>query len=201
MTDAGSSARRWWDWRLFGLWVLVNAVAFAVIPLVGAALEQLASSATKNLVHDHRAIAVLIIAVIGAALQGTLVGRWQWRILRRRVPDLQRRRWVVATLVPVFIVWLLVIGPQAADVLAKGGSTLIIFRNGFIQALVLGPLIGLLQATALRPLTSRWAWWFVADVTTYLSGTLLRQLGVWLQHELSLPAHTPCACREARPQL
>ena len=35
----------------------------------GTALGQLASSATKNLVRDQRAIAVLVIAVVGAALR------------------------------------------------------------------------------------------------------------------------------------
>ncbi len=190
MTDADSDAGAWWDWHLFGLWVLVNGVAFVVVPLAGVALQQLASLATKNLVQDNRALVVLIIAVIGAAFQGLVVGRWQWRLLRRRVPDLQRRRWVMATLVPAFFVWLLVIGPQAADVLAQGGKTLIVFREGFIQALVLGPLIGLAQAAALRGHTSRWAWWFAANVTTYLSGAALHELGVLLKHEWSAPEPT-----------
>ena len=74
MTDAKGSASRWWDWRLFGLWVLVNAVAFAVIPLGGDGTRQLASSATKNLFRDQRAIAVLVIAVVGAALHGICGG-------------------------------------------------------------------------------------------------------------------------------
>ncbi len=185
-----SSARGWWDWHLFGLWVLVNGLAFIVVPLAGVAVEQLASTATKNLVQDHRALVVLIIAVIGAALQGLVVGSWQWRLLQRRVPDLKRRRWVTATLVPAFFVWLLAIAPEAADVLAKGGNTLILFREGFIQALVLGPLIGLSQAAALRGHTSRWAWWFAANVTTYLSGAALHEWGVWLKHELSAPEPT-----------
>ena len=190
MTDADGGAGAWWDWHLFGLWILVNGLAFVVIPLAGVAVEQLASLATRNLVRDHRALVVLIIAVIGAALQGLVVGSWQWRLLQRRVPDLQRRRWVMATLVPAFFVWLLAIAPEAADVLAKGGKTLILFREGFIQALVLGPLIGLSQAAALRGHTSRWAWWFAANVTTYLSGAALHELGVWLKHELSAPEPT-----------
>ncbi len=197
MADAESSAAApdrgtgaWWDWRLFGMWVLVNGIAFVVIPLAGMALEQLASLATKSLVQDNRTLAVLVIAVIGAAFQGLVVGRWQWRLLRRRVPDLKRRRWVIATLVPAFVVWLLAIAPQAADVLAKGGNTLLVFREGFIQALVLGPLIGLSQAAALRGHTSRWAWWFAANVTTYVSGAALHELGTWLKHEWSLPAPT-----------
>src|SRR5512146_452794 len=170
MADAGCRAAApdrsggaWWDWHLFGLWILVNGLAFVVIPLAGAALQQLASLATKNLVQGHRALVVLIIAVIGATLLGLVVGSWQWRLLRRRVPDLRRRRWVMATLVPAFAVWLLVIAPQAADVLARGGNTLLVFREGFIQALVLGPLIGLSQAAALRGHTTRWAWWFAAN--------------------------------------
>lgn len=191
MQDGGSNAGRWWDRRLFGLWVVANAAAFVIIPLAGTLLEQLTSSATKNLVRDHRVLAILIIAVVGATLQGTLWGWLQWQLLRRRVPGLQRGRWMVATTVPAFIVWVLVLAPRITDVLAQGGSTLLAFRNGFIQALVLGPLIGLSQAMALRPLTSRWAWWLLANVTTYLGGTLLRQLGVWLQHELSQPARTP----------
>jgi hypothetical protein len=191
VTDGGSDAGRWWDRRLFGLWVVVNAAAFAIIPLAGALVGQLASAATKNLIHGHRVPAILVIAVAGATLQGTLWGWLQWRLLRRRVPGLRRGRWMVATAVPAFIVWVLVLAPRITDVLAQGGNTLLAFRNGFIQALVLGPLIGLSQALALRPLTSRWAWWLLANVTTYLSGTLLRQFGVWLQHELSQPTRTP----------
>lgn len=94
-------------------------------------------------------------------------------------------------MVPAFGVWLLVLAPQVTDVLAEGGTTLQTLRNGFVQALVLGPLIGLSQATAFRPLTSRWAWWLLANVTSYLSGTLLREFAAWLQHELSLPARLP----------
>lgn len=187
---ADSRVRAWWDWQLFGLWVLVNGIAFVVVPLAGVAVEQLASTATKNLVQDNRAFGLVIIAIIGAALQGLVVGRWQWRLLQRRVPDLERRRWVIATLVPAFFVWLLAIAPEAVDLLAKGGNTLTVFREGFIQALVLGPLIGLAQAAALRGHSSRWAWWFAANVTTYLSGAALHELGVWLQHVLSVPALT-----------
>ena len=190
MQGEGGNAGRWWDRRLFGLWVVVNAAAFAIIPLAGTLLEQLASPAAKDLVRDHRVLAILVIAVVGAALQGTLWGWLQWRLLRRRVPGLRRGRWMAATAVPALIAWALVLAPRITDVLAQGGSTLLAFRNGFIQVLVLGPLIGLSQALALRPLTSRWAWWLLANVTTYLSGTLLRQFGAWLQHELSQPGRT-----------
>ncbi len=56
--------------------------------------------------------------------------------------------------------------------------------------MVLGPLIRLSQAAALHGHTSRWAWWFAANVTTYLSGAALHDLGVWVKHELSAPEPT-----------
>jgi len=190
-SDADHRVRGWWDWQLFGRWVLVNAAVFVVIPVAGTALEEGASSHTKNLVQDHGGLAVVLLALVGAALQGFVLGRWQWRVIRHRLPGLPRRRWVVATIVPAFLVWVLVIAPGAVNLLAEGGATLRTFRNGFIQAVVLGPLLGFAQATALRGLTSRWRWWFAANVTTYVVGSALHQFGVWLQHDLSLPGQAP----------
>ena len=191
MKDTDNGSESWWDRRLFGLWVLVNGAAFLVIPLAGLLLEQLASAATRDLIHDHRALVVFVTAAMGAAAQRVILGRWQWRLLRRRVPDLERGRWVIATLAPAFFVWLLVIAPGAVDILAAGGDTLTAFGNGFVQALVLGPLIGLSQATAFRGHSTRWAWWLVANVVTYLSGAALHRVGVCLQHGLSLPGWAP----------
>ena len=162
--DQGVGA--WWDWRLLGLWVVVNCAAYLVIVFGGVLLQQLASDATDDLARNHRLLAILVIAVIGAAFQGFVLGRWQWRILRRRLTTLTRRQWVIATVVPALIVWVFAIAPGAADILARGGDTLEAFKNGFIQALVLGPLIGFSQATALRGYTTRWMWWFAANVTT-----------------------------------
>lgn len=187
---AGRSAGGWWDREFFGLWILVNAGGYLVIVAAGSILDQLASSATRNLVGDHRLAAILILAVAGAVLQGTVVGRWQWRLLKRRVPAVQRRRWVLATVMPAFALWLAVLAPSAVDEMAQGGDTLHVFRNGFVQALVLGPLIGLGQALALRGATSRWAWWLAANVITYVLGALLHQFAVWLHGGWSLPAVT-----------
>ena len=133
----------------------------------------------------------MLLALVGAALEGFVLGRWQWRVIRHRLPGLPRRRWVVATIVPAFLVWVLVIAPGAVNLLPEGGATLRTFRNGFIQAVVLGPLLGFAQATAVRGLTSRWRWWFAANVTTYVVGSALHQFGVWLQHDLSLPGQAP----------
>jgi hypothetical protein len=88
---------------------------------------------------------------------------------------------------PALIVWLLAIGPGVVDTLAQGGDTLTAFKNGFIQALILGPLIGLSQAAALRDTTTRWKWWFASNVTTYLFGAATYEFGKWVLDQLSFP--------------
>jgi hypothetical protein len=172
--------RRWWDWRLLLTWIVVNAAAYIIIVAGGVVLEMVASNFTRSLAEQHRLLGVLVIAVLGAGLHGVVLGRWQWRILVTRMPTLTRRQWVTATFVPALIVWLLAIAPEAVDILAQGGDTFAAFKNGFIQALVLGPLIGLSQATALRADTTRWMWWFAANVTTYLVGAAAYEFGRFL---------------------
>ena len=152
----------------------------------GALLLEALTSGVQDLAEDHRALVILIIALVGASIQGLVVGRWQWRILVQRVPDLPRKQWVLATFAPAVIVWLLGIAPGAADTLAGGGDTLPAFKDGFIQALVLGPLIGLSQAKALHGYTTRWMWWFAANVTTWLFGAVMWEFGKWLLRELSV---------------
>ncbi|MEE4022900.1 hypothetical protein V1Y59_07425 [Gordonia sp. PKS22-38] len=186
MTTPGARGHRWWDRRLFGHWMLINGLAYAVIVVGGASLEQIASGVTLGLAVDHRGWAILLVAIIGAAVQGAVLGRWQWRVLVTRVPGLAMRRWVIATFMPALVVWLLVIAPAAVDMLADGGETLMAFRDGFVQAVVLGPLIGLSQAGALRGHTTRWPWWFAASITTYAFGAAAYQVGRWLLSEVSI---------------
>jgi hypothetical protein len=82
-----------------------------VIVAGGVALESLASNTTRELASEHRVVAVVLVAVIGAGLHGLVLGRWQWRILVTRMPGLPRRQWVIATLAPALFVWLLAIAP------------------------------------------------------------------------------------------
>ena len=175
--DTADGAGRWWDWGLLARWIGVNAAAYVVVVVGGVALELLASNTTKELASQHRVVAVVLVAVIGAGFHGLVLGRWQWRILVTRMPGLPRRQWVIATLVPALVVWLLAIAPGAVDILAQGGDTLAAFKNGFSSGDRPRTLIGLSQATALRDHTRRWMWWFAANLTTYLLGAAAYEFG------------------------
>ena len=101
-------------------------------------------------------------------------------MLRRRLPALPRRKWLVATAVPAFLAFALVIAPDALDKVVSGSNPFRVFKESLVQVVVLGPLIGVAQATALRGLTSRWQWWFVGNVTSWLFGALTTEAAKWL---------------------
>ncbi len=175
-----SRTRTWWDAALLTRWTAVNALAYLVIVVGGIALQELFSGTARTLAGSSRPLAVVAVALLGSTFHGFVLGRWQWRVLRLRLPDLERRRWVVGTFIPALGVWLLVLAPEAVDVITAGGATLLLFRDAFVQVIVLGPLIGLSQAAALHGHTKRWAWWFVGNVTTYLFAAVMYELGAWL---------------------
>ncbi len=89
----------------------MNAAAYVVVVVGGVALELLASNTTTELASDHRVVAVVLVAVIGASFHGLVLGRWQRRILATRIPGLPRRQWVIASVAPALFVWLLAIAP------------------------------------------------------------------------------------------
>lgn len=169
--------RTWWDSRLLALWAVANGAAYLVVVLGGVALEELFAGPTKHVAESHFRLATFGVALIGSALHGFVLGRLQWWILWQRLPHLGRRSWVLATFIPAFAVWLLLLAPEAVHTATGGGETIRAFRDAFVQVLVLGPLIGLAQATVLRGNTPRWAWWFVANITTYLFGAVMYKVG------------------------
>jgi hypothetical protein len=58
---------------------------------------------------------------------------------------------------------------------------------------VLGPLVGLSQATALRDHTTRWMWWFAANLTTYLLGAAAYEFGKRVLGTLSISTQITAA--------
>ena len=118
----------WWDTRVLLRWTAVNGAAYLVVVGAGVAVETLFADAARSLADVSRSGAVLVVALLGSSWHGLVLGRWQWRILRHRLPGLDRRRWVLSTFVPAFLVWLLVFAPEAAAALTAGGATVAIFR-------------------------------------------------------------------------
>ena len=119
-------------------------------------------------------------AIIGA-LQGAVLGRWQWEIISNRLGSpaatLGHARSSCADRVAV--------GHRAGGDTLTREATPECFKNGFIQALVLGPdrtLAG--HGTAERH--KQVGVVVRGKVTSYLTGAVMYRVGGWLLDELSL---------------
>ena len=175
-----SVTESWWDARLFWQWVGANAAAYLIIVFGGALLVALTSGLAGGAVSTNRGLAVVIVAVGASLFYGMVLGRLQWQVLRQRMPTLPIKRWFVATTIPAFIAFALVIGPDALNQVVSGADPFDVFKDAFVQAFVLGPLIGVAQAKALQGHTTRWKWWFVGNVTSWLFGAATIEVAEWL---------------------
>jgi hypothetical protein len=155
-----------WDARLWRLWAIYTALAYTVILAIVLGLTGLGLDVT-HVAFDHRLVGTALIATAGAALYGFVLGALQWRVLRERI-SIPRRAWVRAAVVPALIIWILVVVPAGISADASGDDLRVSYFLAVSQALALGPLIGLSQATALRPYTQRWKWWIAANFVSWL---------------------------------
>ena len=155
-----------WDARLWRLWTLYSALAYTVILAVVVGGTSLGFDVT-HVAIDHRAVGSLLLATAGALLYGTVLGALQWRVLRERIP-IPRRQWVQASVIPALGAWAIVVVPAGVMADASGDDLRVAYFLAVSQALALGPLIGFVQARALRPYTRRWKSWIAANLGSWL---------------------------------
>jgi hypothetical protein len=154
-----------WHARLFREWVLYNALAFTIVlatvyVLAGAGLDVTKQAAGHN-------VAMLLIALVGALFYGVVLGALQSRVLGQRVP-IARRRWIITCIVPGLFAWLVIVVPTVVHTATTNGDLQAAYVLAVSQTIALGPLLGISQATALRPYTTRWAWWIAANIVSWL---------------------------------
>ncbi|WMD09730.1 hypothetical protein [Streptomyces sp. FXY-T5] len=109
----------------------------------------------------------LLIATVGAALFGGVLGALQWLVVRQRVP-IPRKVWITANIGPALLAWLLVIMPAVISAQDTNNDVSTAYLLAASQSLALGPLLGLSQSLVLRKATSRWAWWIGANLASWL---------------------------------
>ena len=155
-----------WHARLFREWVLYNAIAFTIVLATVYLLAGTSLDVTEQAVGHI--LATLSIALAGALFYAVVLGSLQWRVLRQRI-TIPRRRWIGTCLGPGLIAWLVIVLPRVTHAATSGGDVQVAYLLAVSQALAFGPLLGLFQAYALRPYTSRWAWWIAANVVSWLA--------------------------------
>jgi hypothetical protein len=162
VTDPASG----WDARLWRRWAIYSALAYTVILAIISGLTSLRLDLTRVAVN-YRVVGTLLIATVGAALYGAVLGALQWRVLHERL-TIPRRPWVMACVIPALITWIAVVVPAGTAADTSDHDLRVAYFLAVSQALALGPLIGFAQARALRPYTLRWKWWIPANLVSWL---------------------------------
>ena len=157
-----------WSGRLYWQWILYNSVAFVVVLTAVAVLSWIGADLLHLSLANGSRVAALVVATLGAVLFGGVLGVLQLRVIRQRVPTIDRKQWIVASVGPALVGWLFVIIPAVISAQDSGGDVSGAYLLAASQTLALGPLLGLSQASVLREHTSRWAWWIVANIVSWL---------------------------------
>jgi len=157
-----------WSGRLYWQWILYNSVAFVVVLTTVAVLSWIGADLLHLSLANGSRVAALVVATLGAVLFGGVLGVLQLRVIRQRVPTIDRKQWIVASVGPALVGWLFVIIPAVISAQDSGGDVSGAYLLAASQTLALGPLLGLSQASVLRVHTSRWAWWIVANILSWL---------------------------------
>ena len=155
------------DRRLWGSWALYNGLAFLIILGTVELLSVLSFDVTHGSALKGHSLGGIIVGVIGALFYSVVLGALQWRVVSKRVA-VARRKWITVTAGTAIFVWAVAVMPAAVAAANSGDNVPQAYLLAVSQALALGSVLGIGQSWALRPYTTRWAWWIAATILSYL---------------------------------
>jgi hypothetical protein len=148
---------------------------FAIGRALSPALESRPGAAAAILV-------ALSAILLGIVLEGVLVGAAQEHVLRRQLPGLRPRSWVLATAAGAGLAWALGMIPSTVVALTSSAqesapmpepAPLVQYGLAIALGLVTGPLLGAAQWTVLRRVLPRAGWWLGANALAWAAGMLV----------------------------
>jgi hypothetical protein len=143
--------RAWWQWTMAV--AVGELIGFGVPALVGAAAYALGVSDS-----------VLNIAVIVGGLgEGIVLGVAQWLVLRRYVPQIGARAWVLATAAGALLAWIIGMGMATIDPTVWQTSPPVFIALAGVLAVVFLVAMGGPQWLLLRRHMPHAGWWIAAN--------------------------------------
>lgn len=161
-----SPVRAGWPWRLWGTWIIANALA----ELIGLGASSLLWLLFFFGMESYLGIllSALIVVIGSTLLEGSAVGIGQWLVLRQRLPALTLRSWWIATGIGALAAW--TFGMIPSTMMAFGAETTpagpppelsdaLTYTLAALMGLVLGPVLALPQWWVLcRYVDQAWPW-------------------------------------------
>lgn len=112
---------------------------------------------------DTRMLALAVMLLAGVA-EGSLIGFFQWRVLRRLLPGITAKSWIGVTILAAVIGWGLGMMPAGLLTEQAGNTSFAsplwqMLLGGIGMGLVLGALFGLMQNMVLKHfVANQWQW-------------------------------------------
>jgi hypothetical protein len=164
---AGGRRDLWWRWTL----------AMAGGELLGFSIPAAAGALTYAL-ETSEAWQAIVVTLAGAG-EGAVVGLAQWWVLRRALPGLARRSWVVPTALAALLAW-------ACAMLAMNVANTVelppaaMAAGGAVLGLLFVGSMGTAQWLVLRRSVARAGWWIPANALAWPLGVLVPVAGLSL---------------------
>jgi hypothetical protein len=166
-------------WEIWSRWTVITSVGefigFSVPAIVGA----VSTAALGNVNNPAANLTMAATMILAGTCEGAILGLAQWLALRRYLPKLSQRAWVLATMAGAAVAWAIGMLPSALDDLTS--LPLIILIGG---GLVLGPTllcaIGVAQYLVLCRLLPHVGWWIPASALAWLLGLMVVFVGMAL---------------------
>ena len=162
-------------------WVMANSIAETVglgaAFGIGAILFLYLSA--PGILVALTTVAVAVLA--GTLIEGTIVGTAQWIVLRRPLPAMKWRAWVLATALGAFVAWTL--GMLPSTLMSAGSETggsapsepseAMVYGLAALIGFAAGTILGTPQWLVLRRHVRRAALWIGANALAWVPGMVL----------------------------
>jgi hypothetical protein len=141
---------------------------------VAGALGAAVTLASGSVAGISALILMALALIVAATVEGAAVGLAQWWVLRRYLPALTWRAWVLATMLGAIAAWVIgmMMGTAGGD-LFDSGEYAVALVIGVALGPVVGALLGLFQWIALRRHVQHAGWWVPANAAAWTAGMAL----------------------------
>lgn len=159
-------------------WVGANSLAELLGLGATFALDIVIISRIQSIGTVAASLAGIVLIAATGAVEGAVVGLFQWSVLRGPFPTITRRAWVTATIVGAVTAWflgslpstLMDMGSQETGAVAQEPPTWMILLLAAAMGLFLGAVLAFPQWWILRRAVSR-AWlWIPANCVAWALG-------------------------------
>lgn len=129
---------------------------------------------------------IFMLMVAGGAIEGTIVGLFQWWAMHPWLMRIARRTWVGATVAGALIAWFFGALPFSLmdmSAQASGGQVveppqILVLLGAAVVGLVAGAVLALFQWLALRRYVNKAGWWLPANMLAWAAGMPLIFAGI-----------------------